>query len=150
MHFLFTILHFSNTQQQQKSHDIISDLKRNLRNGLRCMETLKIATSTSYPVWAGSLFFKRKNQWVSVGYIDPLTSGSQKVKEPVLTHNHGSQRPKEPITEHTLKSPVFCQFFIKTRRFVENFQISEIQGWNQAFFFILKISKSLELEVTTK
>jgi hypothetical protein len=114
------------------------------------METLKIATSTSYPVWAGSLFFKRKNQWVSVGYIDPLTSGSQKVKEPVLTHNHGSQRPKEPITEHTLKSPVFCQFFIKTRRFVENFQISEIQGWNQAFFFILKISKSLELEVTTK
>jgi hypothetical protein len=129
MHFLFTILHFSNTQQQQKSHDIISNLIRNLRNGLRCMETLKIATSMSYPVWAGSCFFKRKNQWVSVGYIDPLTSGSQKVKEPVLT-----QRPKEPITECTLKSPVLCQFFIKTSRFVENFQISETQDWIQTFF----------------
>jgi hypothetical protein len=104
----------------------------------------------SYPVWAGSLFFKRKNQWVSVGYIDPLTSGSQKVKEPVLTHNHSSQRPKEPITERTLKSPVLCQFFIKTSRFVENFQISKTQGWNQTFFSIPKVSKILELEVTTK
>ncbi len=102
-------------------------------------------------IQCGPVLSFQKNEPVGKCWVywpfDQWFSESQRAS---FDHNHGSQRSKEPISEHTLKSPVLCQFFIKTSRFVENFRISKTQGWNQVFFFILKISKILELEVTTK